>query len=472
MADVVDVAPGLLEEIEKDFKKQLKENKLIQQLLEKINQGKATYKEVNEYAIELGEILARAYQKNLNSNVLPDGKMYYNIAKRIIEPTMTNNYDLITNITYQVQETLNKQAKIGIKPITPDINQDRIDGIVNRVSYEDNFDDVSWILDEPIKNFSQSIVDDAIKANAEFHYESGMDPKIQRISSGNCCGWCNKLVGSYSYPKVPKDIYRRHDNCRCMVDYVVGKTRTNVHHGNTGKRRYTKDKYGDYVLTKEAKMQRAQELKATEKERKAAAREKRIATWQRKREEANKLEQHKKGKKVFITDQAINKVKLVGPKDYKEDTIKFLQETRKELLDFARKENYSNEVACLVDLNNNSKTNFVKGLIDSLDIEADTECYHWLASKEPKSLELLHNHPGLSYFSLNDINFFMNYSCIKSLSIVTNQGQTWYITKMNNFNFKKAVIEMLNCLERKDLKDDEVVELFLKRGYNFGVERN
>lgn len=230
MADVVDVTPGLLEEIEKDFKKQLKENKLIQQLLEKINQGKATYKEANEYAIELGEILAHAYKKNLNSNVLPDGKMYYNIAKRIIEPTMTNNYDLITNVTNQVQEILNKDAKIGIKPITPEINHDRIDGIINRVSYEDNFDDVAWILDEPIVNYSQSIVDDAIKVNAEFHAKSGMKPKIVRRIAGNCCDWCREVSGTYSYPDVPKEVYRRHQRCRCTVDYYPGNGKVqNVH---------------------------------------------------------------------------------------------------------------------------------------------------------------------------------------------------------------------------------------------------
>lgn len=248
MADVVDVAPGLLKEIEKDFKMQLKENKLIQQLIEKINQGKATYKEANEYAIELGEILAHAYKKNLNSNVLPDGKMYYNIAKRIIEPTMTNNYDLITNVTNQVQEILNKDAKIGIKPITPDINQDRIDGIINRVSYEDNFDDIAWILDEPIVNYSQSIVDDAIKANADFHAKSGMKPRIIRTIAGNCCDWCKEVAGTYSYPKVPQDVYRRHQRCRCTVDYYPGTGKVQNVHSKTWR---NEDAYDRIIMSKE-----------------------------------------------------------------------------------------------------------------------------------------------------------------------------------------------------------------------------
>lgn len=61
-----------------------------------------------------------------SSSVLPDGKMYYNIAKSILNPTMENNYNLITNVTNQIQTSLNSAAGIGIKPITPKLNQDRI----------------------------------------------------------------------------------------------------------------------------------------------------------------------------------------------------------------------------------------------------------------------------------------------------------------------------------------------------------
>ncbi|KXT72127.1 Phage protein [Streptococcus sp. DD10] len=112
----------------------------------------------------------------------------------------------------------------------PELNRDRIDGLVNRLASEESFDDVKWLLDDPIVNFSQRIVDDWIRINAEFHHKVGLSPKIVRRVVGHPCKWCKSLEGSYNYPEVPKDIYRRHGNCRCTVDYHPGNgKKQNVH---------------------------------------------------------------------------------------------------------------------------------------------------------------------------------------------------------------------------------------------------
>ena len=225
-----DIAPKLLEKIQKDFQTMLDKSEIISRLYKKVRDGTATYKEANEYSVEVGHILADVYGNNLSSEVLPDGKMYYNIAKRIISPTMENNYHLITEVTKEVQNSLNSEARIGIKPMIPELNRDRINGIINRLSREAVFDDVKWILEEPIVNFCQSIVDDAIKVNAEFHGKAGMKPKIIRKMAGNCCEWCREVAGTYSYPNVPDDVYRRHQRCRCTVDYFPGNGKVqNVH---------------------------------------------------------------------------------------------------------------------------------------------------------------------------------------------------------------------------------------------------
>lgn len=225
-----DIAPSLLKGIQEDFQENFDKSKLIRQLYEKVRDGTATYKEANDFALEAGEILANAYKNNLSADVMPDGRMYYNIAQRILSPTLGNNYFLITEVTTQVQKALNDDANLGIKPVIPELNKNRIDGIINRVSDADNFDDIDWILYEPVKNFCQSIVDDAIRENAEFHAKAGLQPKIVRKLVGGCCEWCRALAGTYSYPDVPQDVYRRHQRCRCTVDYHpgVGKVQ-NVH---------------------------------------------------------------------------------------------------------------------------------------------------------------------------------------------------------------------------------------------------
>ena len=80
------------------------------------------------------------------------------------------------------------------------------------------------MLDEPVVNFTQSVVDDSIKKNAECQYQSGLSPKIRRISMGKCCKWCDRLVGTYDYATVRNtgnDVFRRHEHCRCTVEFIT-----------------------------------------------------------------------------------------------------------------------------------------------------------------------------------------------------------------------------------------------------------
>ena len=216
-----DVAPILLKQIQELYNQESTKNALIEVILAKIKGKQATYIDAEQYANELGEILAKAYKETFVN--LPDGKMYYNIAKRTVEPTMVGMHTDIADITDEVQTILNEQAGLGINPIRPELEQNKIDGILNRLAHAESFEDIKWILDEPIKTFARSTVNDAIKANAEFHAKAGMTPKIVRKMAGDCCDWCKVVEGTYIYPDVPRDIYRRHSRCDCTVDFIPTK---------------------------------------------------------------------------------------------------------------------------------------------------------------------------------------------------------------------------------------------------------
>lgn len=101
---------------------------------------------------------------------------------------------------------------------------DRTQGILNRASDAPKFSGVRWILgDGVLTNYMQSYVDDTMKRNAEFQSRAGVSPKIVRKSPTKCCPWCDALVGEYKYPDdVPDDVYRRHDNCNCIVEFYPG----------------------------------------------------------------------------------------------------------------------------------------------------------------------------------------------------------------------------------------------------------
>lgn len=279
-----DMVPELLEVIEKEFDEKTLSSAKIKKVLQSLKDNKATYEDANEFAIEVGEILSSVLNKNIDIKILPNGRMYYNIANRILGPTMEKNYNLISDFTVDIQTELNYRAGLGMKGQKAKINQSRIDGIIERLSSEEDFNNIKWILGEPIVNFSQSVVDDAARANAEFQAKAGLNPKIVRKPDRKPCDWCKSLVGEYSYPNVPEDVYRRHDYCKCTVEFEPhkGKSAT-VHSGTRGKRKYVQDQYGGYELSKEERIKRAEEMEKTAAARRAAARKKRIETWARKK---------------------------------------------------------------------------------------------------------------------------------------------------------------------------------------------
>lgn len=220
MDEVKDIVPGLLDDIQKDFEKEYNSNKVIKSVLEKISNGTATYEDAHAYSIEVGEALSKSYLAHITEDMLPDGRMYYNIANRIVTPTMTNNYNLTSEVSLIIQDMLNQADKLGLKAVKAPINKSKIIGIVDRLSDGDTFDDVSFLLGSPIVTYTQSVVDDTVKANVEAHYKRGLSPVIKRIVHGHACKWCMNLAGTYAYPDdVPSDVYRRHDNCRCTVTY-------------------------------------------------------------------------------------------------------------------------------------------------------------------------------------------------------------------------------------------------------------
>ena len=227
---VKDIVPELLELIEKEFDEKTYNSEVLKKAIKALQDRKATYKDAHEFAIEVGEILSEVLNKNITAEILPDGRMYFNIANRILNPTMSKNYELVSSYAADVQTTLNRNAGLRIKGQKSELNQSKIDGIIERLSTAEKFEEIKWILNEPIINFSQAIVDDTAKVNMDFQARAGLEPKIRRVVVGDCCDWCRQLAGTYEYGDEPDNIYKRHRYCRCRVEYYPGDGRVQDSH--------------------------------------------------------------------------------------------------------------------------------------------------------------------------------------------------------------------------------------------------
>lgn len=190
------------------------------------------------------------------------------------------------------------------------------------------------------------------------------------------------------------------------------------------------------------------------------------------RSQANVLGQKNRGKKVLITEQAIEKVREIVPSELTQSNGQIIKDTHQELLRYSMDQNDSNEVASVVDLIKNERSEFVKGDRHSVNIYSDPDVYHSLMTGAENSLVLCHNHPGLTDFSANDIGIFMRHNSIKAMTIVTNLGKASYISKTKDFDYRKAVALMKDSLEQSGMDAEKGVEKFLKRCYSVGIEKD
>ena len=229
-----DISSKLLELIITDIISNKSKLEKYQNLLRNNN---ASYKEADDYAVALGEITKAAFDNNVNSAVLPNGRMYYNIANSIIPKVLQSNFTDINNYCQEVQKLFNDNKGLTFNPVNVNINNDRLKGLIQSIADAENYDKVSKQFTESLINYGQSIVTDNIKANADFQYKTGkVLPVIRRMSTGKCCKWCTSLVGTYKYtPDMDTAVFRRHANCRCLVEYDNG---AGVYQNVHGKRFY------------------------------------------------------------------------------------------------------------------------------------------------------------------------------------------------------------------------------------------
>ena len=216
----VDVVPSLLEAINNGYRGRAEEDKRLIKVNNRIRDGTATLADVHTYAERHGIALSNAFLSEIRADTLPNGELYYNIANRVVVPFMQDVYDVVNVAASDVQRSIDKRVGIGINPVHADFPQKRIDGLIDKLTEpgQDLIDRLKW-LDEPVVNNAEAFFDDFVAENAETRANLGFKTTVTRIIAPGCCSWCAEIAGTFEYGKEPKDIYRRHEHCRCVVTF-------------------------------------------------------------------------------------------------------------------------------------------------------------------------------------------------------------------------------------------------------------
>lgn len=223
-----DIGKELCERVREVFEQRNSSNAFMVRLKKEITDGRATLRDTSLYSQTLGINLRRAIKEVVTPAELPDSTLYYNIAHSILEPLLRDTYEDVNAICAEVQRKLDDKASIHLAPQKADFPAERVRAACGSASTRDTAEHGIEVLERTSENITAAFSDDYMKANADFRARAGLDTYIERRTDGKCCPWCTGIAGRYQYGAEPHDIYRRHDNCGCTVEYVSARGWQNV----------------------------------------------------------------------------------------------------------------------------------------------------------------------------------------------------------------------------------------------------
>lgn len=196
----------------------------------------------------------------------------------------------------------------------------------------------------------------------------------------------------------------------------------------------------------------------------------------------NSLEMSKKrDHKIWITDEAIEKVPRICYKEIPEKEYDTIQELAKEVLRISKNRNDSNEVAITYSLDSETLINngeeyvgITLGDEHNVDPLSTTTAYHLVMTASNCVIISLHNHPSLSKFSLQDVQFLIMYASIKMMCVVTNLGSISYLVKSKKYNRNTAMELLKSALKMHNDSDElkgyqKAAKYFLRTCHKAGI---
>lgn len=247
----------IIRKIKAEFAEKYAQSKIIQDLLKG-----SSFLQADEFTKQIGSILGQIIKDNIPDNIVDFADVEF--IRDLLTETLGENHRLINRLAADIQKQIDEKRGIHINPQQAYFPVDRINNLAAYTAERD-------LTKEPaqrdfvsaIENINNSIYDDFIEKNADFRSKAGFRVTIKRIGSG-CCEWCSNLVGQYTYPDVPDDIWSRHKFCDCVIYYTDHKT------GRTDKITYSDKKDGKEIKTTKQTMRLTPE-QAAAKEREILA---------------------------------------------------------------------------------------------------------------------------------------------------------------------------------------------------------
>ena len=217
-------AQELLSRVISRYRREAGRNDSIARVLRKLEDpaSSLTYADAQRLAGKSGRILGDILMEELAA-AFPDGRIPEEIARAVIPKALRQNADLVNRVTREIQRRKNEAAKVPAEPPKAVFRGDRAENLARWAAKQERFVDHGTIFSQYVEQNSRMTVDDAVRDQVKQHRAMGLSPKIIRKAAPGCCDWCTAHAGTVAYgPGMDKEIFRRHKNCPCLIEYDPG----------------------------------------------------------------------------------------------------------------------------------------------------------------------------------------------------------------------------------------------------------
>lgn len=184
--------------------------------------GSISYAEAGKRVSQYGQSAGRTILSFLKEN-FPDG-IAEDDALELIPPALRVNYKYAVNLATSAQEQVNKKARIKLKALSPDFNEEKAVNMAKHIADTGITDDVVKLVQEN----ARSVVDSTIAVNANAHENAGLSVRVIRKYDGvgvhngrDACEWCLERQGEWEHVADAQadGAFERHPGCGCEIIY-------------------------------------------------------------------------------------------------------------------------------------------------------------------------------------------------------------------------------------------------------------
>ena len=177
------------------------------------------YAEAYDYAGRTGDLLAEAYSRHIVELLVDSSPPSIDVIKDLFEEPATEVYNRAITAALTAQTNINGRYGLSLNSIQPAGDNGALNQLINGLAGSKTGGGFLTNVRNELPTLTNRAVDNVAQTNARAQYRAGISATITRRVVANCCPWCSARAGTFEYPKVPSDVYKRHPNCRCVVEY-------------------------------------------------------------------------------------------------------------------------------------------------------------------------------------------------------------------------------------------------------------